>query len=284
MKQLLLASTALVLGGQALAADMPLKAPAAVPYYFSWSGCSGGAHVGGGWSHNRFTEPVTSYGPIFFFPAFTFLIPMGGAADVDTGAGFLGGVQAGCDYQFASNWVIGAAGDFSWTDIHGQTNLPPDFFFGSKSGGPLLLTAKTEWLSTATLRLGYTWDRVMLFGRGGVAWERDKIGAQNLVFTNSTANVLQFCGTLAVPAACNPSITETHAGWTLGVGVEWAFADRWSAVLEYDHYDFGSRQVLLSDTNVAQPGFGTAIVPLTIKETMDAVKLGFNYRFLTGAH
>ena len=33
---------------------------------------------------------------------------------------WLGGVQAGCDYQFAGGWVIGIQGDYAWTDAEGS--------------------------------------------------------------------------------------------------------------------------------------------------------------------
>ena len=43
-------------------------------------------------------------------------------------------MQGGCDYQFASNWVIGIGGDFAWTKINGTVNDP---FFQGKNGGPI---------------------------------------------------------------------------------------------------------------------------------------------------
>jgi outer membrane immunogenic protein len=282
MKKLLLASTALVVGGQALAADMPLKAPPQVAQYF-WTGCHVGGHVGAGWGTSRFGEPpeaVPAGG--FATPTAQFVLPAGSTADVDTGAGFLGGVDVGCDYQFARNWVIGAAGDFSWADIHGHTNVAPDPFFGSKSGGPLVLNAKTEWLATATARLGYVfWDRWMLYGRGGAAWAHDKYSVQNLAFTSSTSGFIQFCDNPAGVIACNPAATTTRLGWTLGLGLEWAFAANWSADIEYDHYDFGTQSLTLTDPN-GDPFLGTAIVRMTVKDTMDTVQAGINYHFSSG--
>ena len=42
----------------------------------------------------------------------------------------------------------------------------------------------------------------------------------------------------------------------------------WSVKAEYDHYDFGTDTVILSN-----------LVPLTVKETIDTIKVGLNYRF-----
>jgi outer membrane immunogenic protein len=36
-------------------------------------------------------------------------------------------------------------------------------------------TLNSRWLTTATGKLGYAWDRVLLYGKGGGAW----VGANN---------------------------------------------------------------------------------------------------------
>jgi outer membrane immunogenic protein len=132
----LLVSSALVAGGQAFAADLPAKMPvkapvvAAVPY--SWTGCYVGGHVGAGWDRTNFSDPGTVAVPFLGgTPSLQQNIaPLGSSIEVNGGAGAVGGVQAGCDYQFANHLVIGLAGDFSWTDIHGLGNDP---FFGGKT-------------------------------------------------------------------------------------------------------------------------------------------------------
>ena len=111
MKRLLLASTALVFGGQAFAADLPIKAPRiAAPVAYSWSSCYVGGHVGVGRNRASFTE----------VDGFANTIPVGASFGINGRGGALGGVQVGCDYQFASNWVFGVAGDFSWANIQGS--------------------------------------------------------------------------------------------------------------------------------------------------------------------
>ncbi|HEY2137950.1 MAG TPA: outer membrane beta-barrel protein, partial [Xanthobacteraceae bacterium] len=273
----------LVLGGQAMAADlsarMPLKAAVAVPRYYSWTGCHVGGHIGAGWGNAQFSEPLE--------PAGQYVMPAGSSEGVDKGAGFLGGVGLGCDYQFASNWVIGAAGDFSWADIHGSQNVA-DPFFNAKSGSSIQLTAKTEWLATATMRLGYAWDRFMLYGKGGAAWSHDKYSIQNLAFFGNPNSTFCANAALTTITACNPSGATTRLGWTLGLGLEWAFADNWSANVEFDHYDFGSRNVMLTDqtgvTFVPVLAHVPASGPFSIKDRTEAVKVGVSYRFWTGGH
>jgi outer membrane immunogenic protein len=249
MKELLLASSALVFAGSAFAADLPVrmatKAPvvAAVPY--SWSGCYVGAHAGSGWGTADFYDP---------FGDFT-------AAAGDTlrtrTQGALAGGQAGCNYQVASNWVVGIEGDISWANIKGDAT-GPDLLFGGKN-----LSSKTDALASVTGRVGYTFDRLMFYGKGGGAWARDRY--------NEHTPPVSFAQIVNIPAN-DLSATTDRFGWTLGVGVEWAFADKWSAKAEYDHYDFGSRSVNLID------GTG-GITTTAVKQRIDTVKVGINYRF-----
>src|ERR1700722_15164207 len=79
--------------GAASAADLPAysapPAPAAAPVTaYNWSGCYVGGHVGGLVSEDRSTNQA-------------------GAFRDFSSAGFLGGGQFGCDYQFAPRWVVG---------------------------------------------------------------------------------------------------------------------------------------------------------------------------------
>jgi outer membrane immunogenic protein len=246
MKKLILATSALVCAGSALAADlparMPVKAPVLAPPPFSWTGCYIGGHVGYAWGQKDFADPTGGN-----------FAPLGTAVGVDT-EGWLGGGQIGCNYQFASNWVIGIEGEYSWADINGDA----DAFFGGKNN---VLSAKTESIASATARLGYSWNRTLFYAKGGAAWAEDKYS----VFLPGV--FLLFPDVIARGS-------ETRFGWTIGAGFEWAFANNWSAKIEYNHYDFGSRTINLFD-----PLLPLAIVPVNVDQRIDAVKVGINYRF-----
>ncbi len=240
MKPFLLASTAtaLFLAGQAQAEPR-----------YSWTGCYVGGHVGAGWGKTDISEPVA---------------PANGLIGLHTNTRVLGGAQLGCDQQFVTNWLIGATADFSWANIDGQAVDP---FFTGKGGRPILLNSKTDWQATATARVGYVWDRWMFYGKAGGVWAHDKVQIQNLVSWNG---FFCFSGGF-VP--CNPAGNKTITGWTLGFGLEWMLANNWSAALEFDHYDFGTHQVNLSDPN------GVGSRPINLKQQTDAVKLSLSYRF-----
>src|ERR1700742_2856377 len=180
MKKLLLLSSAIVAAGPALAADLPIKAPpmaAAVPY--SWTGCHVGGHIGGAWDRTTYSDPGTfvTPAPPFVFGGLTQnFAPLGASFSGNSDARFVGGVRAGCDYQFPSHWVIGFGGDVSWTDLNSLTNDP---FFNGKNGQPIGLSSRTNEIATLTGRVGYAWDKVLFYGKGGAAFAHDKYSSNN---------------------------------------------------------------------------------------------------------
>jgi len=265
MKTLLLSTTALIFAGQSMAADMPLKAPPA-PLAFSWTGFSAGVHLGADWGRASFQDPNG------------LIAPPGGTINDLEHTGVLGGIQLGYDYQFAPHWVVGVGGDFSWTNLEGQVIDP---FFGGKSpvpfSSPMPITAKTDWIASATARFGYAFDRFLVYAKGGVAWSHNTYGVQNHVGWGAPVGNICFGGGTLIP--CNPTGTNTRAGVAVGVGGEWAFADHWAAGFEYDHYDFGRTNVILTDPNVFVVAGISQSAPISIKQTIETAKFTLSYRF-----
>jgi outer membrane immunogenic protein len=252
MKKLLLASVAgvaLIAAGSANAADLrapAYKAPppvvAPVPV-FSWTGCYIGAHVGWGWGRKEFTNgrDVTDD---------TTTVDTSLIGTVDTGGAIFGG-QVGCDYQFGLGkgagmgaWVIGIQGTAAGADINGTDNSATSF---------VNLHAKTDFLASVTGRIGWAgWDpRVLFYFRGGGAWAHDQL-------------VPEF----------DQVVKQSRSGWTVGAGVEWAFAPNWSAFVEWDHYDFGTKT---SDFCAGTDFDGSCLSD--VKQRIETVKVGVNWRF-----
>ena len=74
---------------------------------------------------------------------------------------------------------------------------------------------KTQWLFTARPRVGYAFDRTLLYVTGGVAVTELKY---NAVFSDVFGN------------GVTGSVSKTVVGWTVGGGIEYAFAKNvWSA-------------------------------------------------------
>jgi|PersoiStandDraft_1058852.scaffolds.fasta_scaffold34905_2 outer membrane immunogenic protein len=175
------------------------------------------------------------------------LDPTGTPIGSNDPSGFLGGGQIGCNYQ-VSTFVFGIQGDYDWTDA-------------SASNNDLIQTSYTDrtrikGLASVTGRAGYAWDRFLAYAKGGAAWVRDDYDVH-----------------LTATGAPGAAASETRTGWTAGVGGEYAFAPSWSAFVEYDYYDFGTR----SNTFLTPAGGVWEIAD--IRERMSVLKGGINFRF-----
>jgi outer membrane immunogenic protein len=252
MKKLLPVAAAtfcLSLPGPSRAADMPVPTKAPMPLsVFSWTGCYLGGHVGGGWAKKDITDPVQlvqdllSGGPV-----------TAGVTTVSVNStGVVVGGQFGCDYQFAPNWVVGFEGSAAGSTMKGTTNvlLPLGF-----PGEAALVTARTDFIASATARLGYAADRWLFYVKGGVGFAGDKY---------------DFTGTFTgIPFAFEG--LDQRMGWTVGGGVDWAFSSHWSLALEYDFYEFGHRNVLMSDP------VNAVSQPVDFKQSVQIAKVGLNF-------
>jgi len=166
-----------------------------------------------------------------------------------------GGLQAGCNYQFAGGWVVGIQGDYDWADAHLDRN---DAFFGNFTN-----TFSVESVSSLTGRIGYAWGRFLPYVKGGAAWERDEF----------TFNFF--------PSGAIATASTTRSGWTLGIGGEYAFTDWITGFVEYDHYNFDRD----SDNFVCGPlaCFGRTFgFPVDVRETADVFKVGLNLLWSPG--
>jgi len=249
------AAFALIAAAPALAADLPPQMPVKATFQqrFTWTGCYMGAHAGGIWTRTDATDPVllVQDNVAFGIPGSTVGTT---TANVRQSGAVIGG-QIGCDYQFSPSFVVGIEGGASGSTLKGSTLVPfqPAVAF---PGETALVKVTTDFIPTLTARVGYAVDHWLFYGKGGAAWAYNKysvIGA--------------FQGT---PFDAEGLSIKT--GWTVGAGVEWAFAEDWSARLEYDYYDFGRSNVLMSD---ATNGFASIV---TYRQSAQMVKLGLNFR------
>jgi opacity protein-like surface antigen len=205
-------------------------------------------------------------------------------------AGGLGGFEAGYNYQFSNNWVLGAEGDIGAANVHGGrpagtadglVPVVPNPPGGAVSAGfsPAFFTVqdKTNWMATVTGRVGYSWGRTLFYGKGGVAFE-DSSTTVNCIFgptgvVGAGSLNPKFCLNQAgVNTAGFSTANHTRVGWTLGYGTEFDLGKNWSAKAEYDYLSFGRHTALATD--------GTTF--LTDKSWISQVKIGVNYRFAPG--
>jgi outer membrane immunogenic protein len=240
-----LAASALIGVSGASAADLPArtyaKAPVAVaaPVY-SWTGCYIGVEGGGVWGRSQHyaADPVDATAGVFGFAQTGGINPTGGIV----------GGTVGCNYQF-SNFVVGIEGDGSWTNNSASANLIAPFKTTD------VVSTNQGWIATYRGRIGYAWDRLLLYATGG--------GASTNIGVN-----------LCDPAAGCIGSSQTVSGWAAGAGIEYAFWQNLSVKLEYLHLDFGQ-------TNFGRlvPSIGFTFLARNVSLTDDIVRVGLNYKF-----
>jgi outer membrane immunogenic protein len=245
------AALAVTLAGPAFAADLPMKSEA--PYVasrFSWTSCYLGGHIGGGRGTKDITDPVFLVQDNLIAPGTT----TGVTTVRTTPTGAVIGGEIGCDYQFSSNVVIGIEGTASGTTMKGSRSVslidsPPDV---------ALVQANNDFLASVSGRIGYAFDNVLLYGRGGFAVAGDKYNVSGGTVAGS-----------GVPF--NFQGADNRYGWVAGGGVDWAFSRNWSMNVEYDYYHFGRGNILMTDALSGVTGV------VDVKQTVQVLKVGFNF-------
>jgi outer membrane immunogenic protein len=137
------------MAGSASAADLPVKAPVAVPVVYNWTGLYLGAHAGYGWGD------VSSHSTVF-----------GAVTSHNASGGFAGG-QVGYNWQIGI-WVLGVEADASWADLNGSAPCP----------NPLARCAsETNTLASVRARVGWATGAFLLYGTGGLGYASTEYSA-----------------------------------------------------------------------------------------------------------
>lgn len=206
MKKVLLTGIAVA----AFCGTPTLAAPPAAPM-FNWTGFYIGGNAGGGWTKSQ--EGLAA----------GLLTPIAGVATGVCGIanpagdcrhsldGFIGGGQIGYNWQ-KSKWVFGVETSFSGSDVAGSVNGP---------AAENVYTTKIKSLLLIAGRLGYAWDRVLIYGKAGYAGGSVKF---------SLTSIQDFL-----------SSSRWHSGGTIGAGIEYAWPQNWILGVEYNYVDLGNK-------------------------------------------
>lgn len=143
-------------------------------------------------------------------------------------SGYAIGAQLGYNYQMVSGLTFGA-----------ETDLTLSGMDGAAAGG--IFTA--DYIGTLRARIGYAFDRVLIYGTGGFAYAG---------------------GDLRVAGLSND---QTHYGYAIGFGIEGMITANLSARLEYLYTDFGNRT------------YQTVGGPVAAGFDSSQIRAGVNYRF-----
>ncbi|TDR89260.1 outer membrane protein [Enterovirga rhinocerotis] len=259
-------ASALVLSTAAFAADLPYRsqAPAydAPPPVFTTVGWNG-FYAGGtfGWRAANFDPVVNSF-----------------ESEGKTRHSLAGAVHAGYNFQVSPSIVLGVEGDIGYGRnrasgpgaVGASSFTTPDTpqpgrdtitTVGSQSGSK----AEIGWAGSVRGRIGYAFDRVMIYATGGLAFAN--LNLQGTSSTTVTQQVVAGQNVISTSTAFGPSyMTRSDkwtAGYTVGAGIEFAMTENILLRAEYLYADYGRHTVTVPsgatmavdvDTHTARAG------------------------------
>jgi outer membrane immunogenic protein len=279
MKKLLTAiAVAGLIGTPAFAADMAVKAPPPAPApVYSWTGFYVGGNVGYSWGK---ADTDFSADPIIIDVPQRPLVTLPGFAGSDSVKphGIIGGGQIGYNWQYSPNWVVGVE-----ADIQASGEKASNTFTNAFNVSPVPLTtvigtavtnyeSKIEWFGTLRGRIGYVWDRWMLYATGGLAYGEVKIAG---ISTVSGTVLASTTSPFAVVTGFGHS--QINAGWTVGGGIEGSLVNNWTWKAEYLYMDLGALND--PDLPIALLNASGGRVHTHTTFTDNIVRAGLNYQF-----
>lgn len=283
-------------GGAVSAADMAPRiyqkavAPAPVD---PWNGFYAGLNAGGTFDRGSFGTTGT---PVSFNPAG---VAAGAPATMNalaavlnsnasgSGSQFIGGGQFGYNFRFSSVWLFGFEADIQGLAGNGRTSsavttssFAPFGFPANNYGATSSFSQRLDYLGTVRGRIGYlATPGLLAYATGGLAYGGANVGSSFSIqetFPGAFA-------TITPPIFGAASASKTAVGWTVGGGLEWMFASKWSAKFEYLYYDLGSVTGSIPLTQIINNGpfvntpWATAQAQTSAHFNGSIVRVGVNY-------
>ncbi|QOZ13265.1 outer membrane protein [Bradyrhizobium sp. CCBAU 51765] len=253
LKKLIVAFALMSLPGLAVAADlpvrsqMPLKAPPLQQQAFSWTGFYIGGNIGGAFDNSDRVDVTGLAGP--------------GSLDLRSKSdGVTAGGQFGYNYEFSlgnlSGIVIGVEADAAYTDLSGS--LP----IAAGPGATVNLNSRLDYLGTIRGRLGYAFDRLLVYGTGGFAY--------GTVEHSADLNGANFA-----------NLKTTETGFTYGGGFEYALpVDVWLHMSSTSAVTVGAEYLRYElDDNSLNFAVGATAASIKLKDVGNLARARINYKF-----
>jgi outer membrane immunogenic protein len=152
---------------------------------------------------------------------------------IDLDGNWIGGVNAGFDFTLTEGLVLGIVGDVAYLGLDGVSadDIGYDLYWGGSLRG----------------KIGFDGGAFLPYLTAGLAIADAQVEGSG---------------------AITGSDTNTHVGWTVGAGVEFAVTEDVSIDLLYKYTDYGTQEYDLSDVPLHEVGFTTS-----------TITAGLNWRF-----
>jgi high affinity Mn2+ porin len=182
--------------------------------FYDWSGFYFGGHAG--FAHGRVTSTVTNAAP---------------SSLTNSLGGLYAGLQGGYNFVLPSRLLLGIEGDISFANFYVDDQITSRTTAGS------VVTEQIDYIARLRGRIGYAFDRWIVYGTGGFAYSQARLSEQ--------------------PGAVHDTdeVITKRAGWSAGGGAELAIAPEWSVRLEYLHDQLGGISAMFPSGTHYQSSF-----------------------------
>jgi outer membrane immunogenic protein len=219
------------------------------PMVYNWTGL----YVGADFGINAHRTKQTTFSP--GLADYSYCWVDGDCSDKfkDTAVGIFAGVHAGFNFQFG-NIVVGPEVDFGGSTARNEARQRGSYDWKSNTG--------LEALGTARLRLGFAFDRALIYVTGG--------GALGRVVSEYSAG--------DNPTYSWSKKTDWRVGYVAGGGVEYGLDGPWSIKGEGIYYAFNKKKSHNSTSDVYGPG---NFINSGIRDKADGIiaRIGISRRF-----
>ena len=179
--------------------------------------------------------------------------------------GFIGGGQAGYNFKFQKNFIVGLETDIQGTSIRGSNatsglgySTAESAFriyeetYSATSGGQTAVHAGLHWMGTVRGRIGYLWTpSFLIYGTAGLSYggAYANVNSAATVQYSATGNNI-FAGRSGYLGGQQVfgggSYTDTLVGYNVGGGFELILNQNWSLKTEALYYNLGSMNIRMN--------------------------------------
>ncbi|MBP2494065.1 high affinity Mn2+ porin [Methylobacterium sp. PvP062] len=210
--------------GLSRAADLPRREGATLPAFVDWSGGYLGVQASAGASYGAFNFDRTVVGgrPVEVFRTGDATGSRDRGQNATTA---VGGLFGGWTWQ-TGRWAYGVEADLSAANLKRPLALAtPGFGYEEIDVDGSLLRAKTDLYGSLRARIGYSFERYLVYASFGLAGANSRFLATYPDLANG--------GTVAARAE------QGYLGFTLGAGIQFAFHPNFALGIDYRYVDFG---------------------------------------------
>ncbi|MDP3832917.1 MAG: outer membrane beta-barrel protein [Hydrogenophaga sp.] len=235
-----------------------------------WRGSYLGIHGGHTSAHTRLSTTTKFVDSGYDLAAGTYFAASSVDAIAASGRGGLSPSADSAGLSWGRNWqagplVIGLEADLGSMKLRATRSAGSVYPCCAPFSYEVRQSIETDWLVTARGRIGYAFNRSLLYATAGLALARVNVDAR---FTDNDPD-----------ARASTTLSTSQWGWALGLGYEHGLEDRWSFKAEVLNLDLGRASSTSNNLETSRGVFPAAPFTTRVRLRASQVRVGLNKRW-----